>query len=99
MWDDDDFYGGYGSKNNNSTYYYNYNTPDFTKNKVKTARDIIRKFAWQYDLTPKAKKELDDAYADLKKAQDECSHYFETVTNFTSIIKCCAYCGIERSKD
>lgn len=99
MFDDDDFYWGNQQKADSSTYYHNYNTPDFTRNKVKAAKDIIKRYAWQYELTPKAKKELDDAYADLQKAQEECSHFFLVVTNFTSITKCCEYCGLERPKD
>jgi hypothetical protein len=62
---------------------------------LKKAKAVLKKYAGKYILSKEEKKELENAYADIKKIQDSCRHFYtKPYTGLNEVGKICEDCDL-----
>jgi hypothetical protein len=67
--------------------------------KVIDAKAVMAKYYGRYGfLSPDEAEEFEAAYKKLKEAQKMCSHNWDFVPTFTSVVEQCRWCDLPRSE-
>jgi hypothetical protein len=67
--------------------------------RVENAKAVMAKYQGRHwSMAPHEEAEYEAAWKDLKEAQKACSHAWDDVNVFTSVVKRCRWCDISRDE-